>query len=319
MALLEVKDLKVYYSTSRGIVRAVDHASFVLERGEALGVVGESGCGKTSIALALIRLLPRNTQTYDGSILFEGLDLMKMSDEEFRRYVRWKKLSLVFQGAMNSLNPVLKVGYQVVEPALVERSMSRKDAYEKAIGLFKLLGLPPDTFHRYPHELSGGMKQRAVIAMALILSPKLLVLDEPTSALDVSVQAQIMNLLKRLKRELDLSLIFITHDIALSSDICDKLAILYAGEVVELASADDIFSAPRHPYTQLLLESIPRLRMEKKPRFIKGSPPDLIAPPSGCRFRPRCPYFFYLCKEGPPTIDIDERHVVRCWLYKKGG
>jgi len=315
--LLDVRNLKLYYSTLRGVVKAVDDVSFKVEKGEALGVVGESGSGKTSLAIALMRLLPGNVHTYEGQITFEDVDITDLSEGEFRRRVRWRLISMVFQGAMNSLNPVLKVGFQVAEPLLTDNSVDREEAYKKASELLEKVGLSRDIFNRYPHELSGGMKQRVVIATSLVLNPKMIILDEPTSALDVLVQAQIMNLLKRLKKYLGLSLIFITHDIALSSDICDRLAVLYAAEIIEVGSAEQVLLNPKHPYTQLLLASIPRLKADLEPRFIPGAPPDLIDPPTGCRFHPRCPYRFEPCDHKiPPPFKVGGGHTARCWLLE---
>ncbi|MFQ6134282.1 MAG: ABC transporter ATP-binding protein [Nitrososphaerales archaeon] len=315
MPLLEVRGLKMYYKSTRGAVKAVDGVSFKMEKGEALGIVGESGSGKTSLSLALMRTLPSNVHTYEGRVVFDGRDLTRLSDEEFRKSIRWKVMSMVFQGAMNSLNPVLKVGYQVTEPMLLDASIDRKDADRRAEDLLKMVGLSREIFNRYAHELSGGMKQRVVIASALILNPRHVILDEPTSALDVSIQAQIMNLLKRLKRELNISMIFITHDIALSSDICDRLAVLYAGEIIEKGTAEQIFNTPKHPYTQLLLASVPRLKSDVPPKFIPGAPPDLTTPPAGCRFHPRCPYRFEPCDhKAPPPFKVGEGHTARCWL-----
>lgn len=315
MPLLETDGLKLYYRTAAGAIKAVDNVSFTLEEGEALGVVGESGCGKTSLALAIMRLLPRNLDTYEGSLKFEGIDLMRFSEDEYRGKVRWKKVSMVFQGAMNSLNPVMKVGHQVAEPLLLDGSTGKQEAYNQAKIRLGMVGLPRNVFNRYPHELSGGMKQRIVIAMSLISHPKVVILDEPTSALDVMVQAQIMNTLKRLKRELGLSTIFITHDIALASDICDRIAVMYGGEVVELGDAEDVLKSPMHPYTQGLLASIPRLKKPGKPEFISGAPPDLMKPPTGCRFHPRCTYAFEPCRSNPPpVVHITARHMIRCWL-----
>ncbi|MBI3022867.1 MAG: ABC transporter ATP-binding protein [Thaumarchaeota archaeon] len=315
MAILEVDSLRLYYSTERGPVRAVDDVSFTIGEGEALGVVGESGCGKTSLASALMRLLPRNLASYSGSVKLDGEELMRLSDEEFRSRVRWKKMAMVFQGAMNSLNPVLRVGFQVAEP-LIASGGSGEEAKRTARELLHQVGLPPEVYGRFPNELSGGMKQRAVIAMSLVLSPALLILDEPTSALDVSVQAQVMNLLKRLKRERKISALFITHDIALASDICDRFAVLYSGQIVELGDADDILIHPKHPYTQKLLSSTPRLRSESEPEFIPGVPPDLVNPPSGCRFRPRCPYAFEPCTRDPPIYSLSASQASRCWLHQ---
>jgi len=320
MALLEVRGLKLYYKTVRGPIKAVDDVDFSVEKGETLGLVGESGCGKSSVAISIIRLLPRNVEVYEGRIFFDGIDLMQLSEEDFRRKIRWKRISMVFQGAMNSLNPVLKVGFQVAEPLVVHQNMDKEEAVRRAKELFKLVGLPPDFVERYPHELSGGMKQRVVIAMALALNPEIVILDEPTSALDVSIQAQIMNLLKSLKRELGLSMIFITHDIALASDICDKIGVMYAGQIVELSSIENVLLSPKHPYTQKLIASVPLLRGDRVPEFIPGAPPDLVDPPPGCRFHPRCPHSdgMRCVKDVPPMVEVEESHFVRCWLYSGG-
>lgn len=314
--LLDVKDLYLYYKTLRGDVRAVDGVSLKLEKGEALGIVGESGCGKTSMALGVSRLLPRNVSLYKGRILFEGKDLMALSDEDFRRTVNWKKISMVFQGAMNSLNPVIKVGLQVAEPLLIHLGLGKKEARSRVIESFKIVGLPEEIYDRYPHELSGGMKQRVIIAMALILNPPLVILDEPTSALDVSIQAQIMNLLKRLKKEEHISMIFITHDIALASDISDKIAVMYGGRIAEFGTAEQVLLTPKHPYTQKLLASIPRLRTHVKLDYIPGAPPDLVNPPKGCNFHPRCHKVMEICREkDPPSFELEGGHIVQCWLY----
>ncbi len=319
MPLLDARNLILHFKTRRGNVRAVDNISLSLERGRALGVVGESGCGKTSLALAIMRLLPANVQTYSGSVFFDGTDLMELPNKDFSKRIRWRRISMVFQGAMNSLNPVLTVGFQVIEPKLLEGSINREEARREAISLLRMVGLSEDVFNRYPHELSGGMKQRAIIAMSLILNPQMVVMDESTSALDVSVQAQIMNLLKRLKGERGLSILFITHDIALASDICDSLTVMYAGEIIEWGSAEQILLTPSHPYTKMLLASTPRLRGDATPSFIPGAPPDLVEPPLGCRFHPRCPYAFEPCKEESPlAFRVGEGHLMRCWLYREG-
>ncbi len=317
--LLDVKELKLYYDTPRGPVRAVDGVSFALKEGEAMGLVGESGSGKTSLGLALMRLLPKNVHTYTGRVVLEGEDLMALGDEEFRRRVRWRKISMAFQGAMNVLNPVLKVWLQIAEPLLAD-GVPKAQARARVEELLELVGLARDVADRYPHELSGGMKQRVVIAAALVMSPKLVILDEPTSALDVSIQAQIMNLLKRLKRELGLSYLFVTHDIALASDLCDSMAIVYAGQIVEIGTAEDVLLRPEHPYTQGLLASLPRLHSTRLPSFIPGAPPDLVRPPAGCRFRPRCPKAFKRCTEPPPPLPVPGHgpdHLVRCWLVER--
>ena len=317
--LMEVRGLRLYYSTRKGVVKAVDNVSFQLMEGETLAVVGESGCGKSSMAKAIIRLLPRNVHTYDGSIIFEGRDIMKLDEETFRREVRWRKISMVFQGAMNSLNPVLKVGFQVGEPLMIYDGLSKEEAIARARKMLRMVGIHEAFADRYPFELSGGMKQRAVIAMALITNPRLVILDEPTSALDVITQANIMNMLKRVKNEYGLSYIFITHDIALSSELADKVAVMYAGQIVEIADAETFYREPSHPYAQKLMASVPTLRTDKKLEFIPGAPPSLLEPPPGCRFHPRCPYAMDICRrEEPPMIDLGGGHKVKCWLYAKG-
>ena len=314
--LLDVRDLKLYYSAEGGgQVHAVDGVTFSMNEGEVLGVVGESGCGKTSLGLAIARVIPGSTAVYAGAINLEGEELMNLPEDDFRRRIRWKKVALVFQGAQNSLNPVLKVGFQIAEPMLVNGA-TKGEAEKRARELLTRVGLPEETYRRYPHQLSGGMKQRVAIAMALVLNPRLLILDEPTSALDVSVQAQLMNLLKNLKRELSLSAILITHDIAVASDICDRFAVLYAGQVVESGGADDLLLRPGHPYTQRLLASIPSLKGNVVPEFIPGAPPDLVEPRPGCRFRPRCPRAFEPCGTDPPVFQISDDHDCRCWLYR---
>ena len=316
MTLLDVNNLKLHYKTQRGVVRAVDGVSFKLGKGETLGVVGESGCGKSSMANAIIRLLPDNTALYEGSTLLNGENIMSLKDNEFRSTISWRQISMVFQGAMNSLNPVLKCGFQVAEPLIVHQGMRKKEAMEKARDYFKKVGLPPDFAERYPHEMSGGMKQRTVIAMALVLDPIIVILDEPTSALDVSIQAQIMNLLKGIKRDTGTSMIFITHDIALASDLSDKIAVMYAGEFAEIDTSEGILENPKHPYTQKLIASVPLLKGDKIPDFIPGSPPDLVNPPSGCRFHPRCSYTMEKCRsETPPSFSSNGK-IVKCWLLE---
>ena len=302
------------YTSPLGLVNAVDDISFDLSKGQAIGIVGESGSGKTSMSLALMRLLPKNATGYSGSIKLEGLETMTLSNDGFRRQVRWKKMSMVFQGAINSLNPVIRVGDQIAEPLSTIGTMNNKAKRDRAINLLELVGLPPNISQRYPHELSGGMKQRVMIAMALVLEPQLVILDEPTSALDVSVQAQIMNLLKDLKRELGISFIFITHDIALASDLCDLIAVMYAGEIAELSSSEDIFYSPKHPYSIKLLNSVPTLNPLDTPQFIPGAPPNLINPPVGCRFQERCEYAFEKCtNERPRDFITPSGHHVKCW------
>ena len=316
-ALLEVDDLRLHYAGERGEVRAVDGVSFSVKPGETLAIVGESGSGKTSLALALLRLLPRNTALYNGTVTLAGEPLMDLDDGQFRERVRWRQISMVFQGATESMNPVFKVGHQVAEPLTARGGVAKQQAYAVARDYLELVKLPPETFDRYPHELSGGMKQRAVIATALVMEPSLIILDEPTSALDVGIQAQIMNLFKRLKHDLRLASLFITHDIALASDLADRIAVMYAGEIVEIGSSEDVLTAPAHPYTQKLLAAIPRLRSDNPLEFIAGAPPDLTDPPAGCRFHPRCPFAFDRCREAspPPLPTSTGNATARCWLF----
>lgn len=312
--LLTVNGLHVYYRSQEQVLPAVDDVAFGVAQGEALGLVGESGAGKSSMALALMRLLPRNVARFEGEIRLHGKDCLAQDEDDFRRDVRWREIAMVFQGAVESLNPVLRVGDQMMEPLRLAGA-SKEVASTEASRLLDLVRLPAEVYGRYPHELSGGMKQRVLIAMSLVLKPKLLVLDEPTSALDVTVQAQIMDQLKDLKRDLGLTIIFITHDIALASDVCDTIGVMYAGRLAEIGPSDAVLREPRHPYTQLLLASIPRLHQDGLPRFIPGSPPDIRELPRGCRFHPRCPYVFDPCyAEEPPLLAAGEGHQARCWL-----
>jgi len=313
--LLKVEDLSLYFRATVGVVRAVENVSFEIARGRSLTILGESGCGKTSLAKAILRLLPRNVHTYKGRVILNGVDLMKLSDERFRRDVAWTKISLVSQAAMNSLNPVIKVGYQVAEPLLIDHREGRKKAYEQAKNVFRIVGIPEAFMDRYAFELSGGMRQRAIIAMALITDPDLVILDEPTSALDVLTQANIMNTLKKIKQDLGLSFALITHDIATSSELADEVVCMYAGQLVEHSTAQRFFSEPLHPYAQKLMASVPTLRIDKKPEFIPGQPPSLLNPPSGCRFAERCHRRFERCDQEPPLFNRGD-DVVKCWLYE---
>ncbi|MCL4273335.1 MAG: ABC transporter ATP-binding protein [Anaerolineales bacterium] len=312
--LLRVKNLRLHFRTEKGPVQAVDGVDFDLDYNRAVVILGESGCGKSSLAKAILRLLPRNVETYDGSILFEDDDVMKLSDEEYRQNVRWVAMSIVPQAAMNALNPVIRVGEQVAEPAMIHLGLSKQEALQSALKMFQHVGVPSDFIDRYPFELSGGMRQRVAIAMALVTSPNLIILDEPTSALDVLTQANIFNVLKRIKKMLGTSFVLITHDIATSSELADDVAVMYAGQIVEVSDARRFFEQPLHPYSQKLMASVPRLRQEKDPEFIVGQPPSLLNLPIGCRFAERCPKRFEKCTEDPPTIEKDGRKV-RCWLY----
>jgi peptide/nickel transport system ATP-binding protein len=315
MALLEVRDLALEYSTERGPLRAVDGISFDLEAGEALGIIGESGSGKTSVAITLMRLLPQNGRLIGGQVKLDGRELTALSDDDFRRDIRWSQMAMVFQGAMHSLNPVVRVGDQVAERLRTD-GMSKSDARTRVDELLSRVGLGPGLAARYPHELSGGMKQRVMIASALTHDPPLLILDEPTSALDVSIQAQIMNLLKELKAERRIAMLFVTHDLALASDLCDRIAVVYAGQLRELGSAEDVLSDPQDPYTQRLLASIPSLHDEVAPDFLAGTPPDLRDDLPGCRFVARCPVAFEPCADEPPPLaEVKPGQWSRCWLH----
>jgi len=312
--LLRIKNLTLYFRTGKGDVQAVDGVDFDLDYNRAVVILGESGCGKSSLAKAILRLLPRNAGKYAGSIVFEGNDVMKLSDEAYRQNVRWVAMSLVPQAAMNALNPVIRVGDQVAEPAIVHLGLSKEEALQSALKMFQYVGVPADFIDRYPFELSGGMRQRVAIAMSLVTSPNLIILDEPTSALDVLTQANIFNVLKRIKQQLGTSFILITHDIATSSELADDVAVMYAGQIVEVSDAKRFFDAPLHPYSQKLMASVPRLRQEKDPEFISGQPPSLVNLPIGCRFAERCPKRFEKCDQDPPVIEQEGRKV-RCWLY----
>jgi ABC-type dipeptide/oligopeptide/nickel transport system ATPase component len=274
-ALLRVVDLRLHFATTKGVVRAVDGVTFELGHNHALVVLGESGCGKSSLARALLRLLPRNVKAYTGQVFIDSVDILSLDDERFRRDVRWVSLSLVPQAAMNALNPVVKIGDQVAEPLMVHNGLDKETAWHRAQEMLQRVGLPADFVRRYPFELSGGMRQRAALAMSLVTKPKLVVLDEPTSALDVLTQANIMNVLKEIRRELKTSFILITHDVATSSELADRVAVMYAGQIVELSDAARFFREPMHPYSQKLMASVPRLRDDKKLEFIPGEPPSL--------------------------------------------
>jgi oligopeptide/dipeptide ABC transporter ATP-binding protein len=312
--VLDVKDLKLYFRSQAGVVQAVDGVDLDLGRNDAIVILGESGCGKTSLARAILRLLPRNIDTYDGKIYMEDMELMGLSDDEYRRQVRWVKMSMVPQAAMNALNPVLKVGDQVAEPLLVHAGVTKEGALAHASDMFQRVGVPIDFLNRYAFELSGGMRQRVAIAMALVTTPEVVILDEPTSALDVLTQTNIFNLLKRVKQEFDVSFILITHDIATSSELAERVAVMYAGQIVEISDAAHFFDTPLHPYSQKLMASVPRLRGTQELEFIPGKPPSLIGLKPGCRFAPRCSFRFEKCDQDPPVINQEGR-TVKCWLH----
>jgi oligopeptide/dipeptide ABC transporter ATP-binding protein len=314
MALLEVRDLVVHFDVPGGVVRAVDGISFDVGATESVGLVGESGCGKTTTALAIARLLPGNGRIVSGSIRFEGEELTTMKRGPFRRR-RWRDISLVFQGAMNSLNPVLRVGDQVREPILVhEPGVSYRDANRRVSELFELVGINPKRKKQYPHEFSGGMRQRVMIAMALANRPRLVIGDEPTTALDVMVQAQILELLERLRTELGLAMILITHDLSVVAETCDRAVVMYAGHVAETGTLVQLHGRPLHPYTERLMSSVPDVYGPRDlGAGIPGQPPDLVAPPSGCRFHPRCDRAMAVCVERFPGYrSFGPAHAVAC-------
>lgn len=319
MALLQVENLKMYYGTLRGDVKAVDNVSFKVEKGDALGLAGESGCGKTSAALAVLRLLPWNGKIVDGKIIFDGIDLIKLSDKKLRTDIRWKRISVIFQGAMNALHPTRNIGNQIAEGILAHEGVSKEEAFERAGKLLDLVGIGASRIDRYPHELSGGMKQRTMTAMALACNPDLIIADEPTTALDVITQAQVIKVMKELQRKLNLSMILISHDLSMIAEICSKAVIMYAGKIVESADIVSIYKKPLHPYTQKLIGAFPSILGEKMElSFIHGFPPDLLDPPPGCRFHPRCEYAMDICrKKEPVTLDAGRgEHYVVCHLVE---
>jgi peptide/nickel transport system ATP-binding protein len=302
----------------RGWVRAAEDVSFEVGKGEALGLVGESGCGKTTVALSILKILPAGAKIRKGRIIFDGTDLVPLSNSEMRK-IRWKGVSIVFQGAMNALNPVFKVGDQIIEAIkLHEPEVTKSDAYNRTEALLEMVGVDASRVNNYPHEFSGGMRQRALIAMALACNPKLLIADEPGTALDVIVQAQVLQLMKSLKEKLGLSMVMISHDLSIVAEVCEKIAIMYAGNIVEYGDVESIFKEPLHPYTQGLLGAFPSIKGEKKKLVsIPGQPPDLLHPPTACRFHPRCPYAMEICKKETPLLEKQgsQEHAVACHLY----
>ena len=317
--LLDINDLTVHYKILRGYVKAVEGVNLQLRKGETLGLAGESGCGKTTMALSIMRLLPPNGRIVRGKIIFDGEDITTLPEDRVRKEIRWKKIAIVFQGAMNALNPVYSIGEQIVEAIRFHEPEVHKDeALERAKKLLELVGIDPSRVDNYPHEFSGGMRQRAMIAMALACNPKLLIADEPGTALDVIVQAQVLKLIVELQKKLNLSLILITHDLSIISETCEKAAIMYAGKLVENGSVYKIFKEPLHPYTQGLIASFPDIYAPKAEiKSIEGQPPDLLNPPSGCRFHPRCQYAMDICRvKEPPYVEVEKEHFVACHLVK---
>ena len=313
MALLEIRDLVVAYKTQRGIVRALDHVSLDLDKAQHMGVIGESGCGKTTLASAVLRMLDSNGYVESGSITFKGRDLLTLSAREMRE-LRWREIAIVPQASMDSLDPVQRVGSQMEEILRVRGGLDRAAAKRRAVDLFDLVGLEASRLTQYPHEFSGGMKQRAIIAMALALDPSFLVADEPVTALDVVVQHQVLEVFKRLQEELQLTVMLITHDISVIASVCDSVAVMYAGKLMEQAKATEIFGAPHHPYTLGLQNAFPNLvRQQEALIAIEGYPPDLLTPPTGCRFAYRCPFALEKCEKAEPAlVEISPGHTAAC-------
>jgi peptide/nickel transport system ATP-binding protein len=317
--LLEVKNLKTYIETSAGLVKAVDDVSFKIERGEIVGLVGESGCGKTMVALSIMRLLPEPyAKIISGNIYFEGLDITKLTEEEMRM-IRGNKISIIFQDPLTALNPIMTVGEQIVEAILAHKKLDKKNAWQQAIQLLQTVGIPDGAMiaNQYPFRLSGGMRQRIMIAIALACNPALLIADEPTTNLDVSIQAQILELISNIRNINNTSVLIITHNLGLVAWLCDKVYVMYAGKIVEQAPTENIFAKPHHPYTELLLKSIPDIDVVKeKLETIEGDVPNLIKVPKGCRFNPRCPYVRDCCKEvEPDLIRVGSDHFARCFMW----
>jgi len=315
--LLEVKNLRTYFRTTKGILKAVDDVSFNLDCGEALGIVGESGCGKTTCALSIAKMLPKEGYIEGGEVLLNGQDLARLSEKEIRAH-RWKDVSIVFQGAMNALNPVMTVGKQIAEAIELHDKLDKAAAMQKAADMLELVDIPKDRIDRYPHEFSGGMKQRVMIAMALACNSKVVIGDEPTTALDVMIQAQILELLEKLRQQMDMGLILITHDLSILSETCDRIAVMYAGKIVETGTAEDIFEHARHPYTQRLTACFPDISAKKIiPEGIEGFPPNLIQPPKGCRFHPRCQHAIERCRQDDPAmVWLAKEHQAACHLVE---
>ena len=312
--IMEVIDLSLRYQTRQGEVQAVEGVSFELARGQSLGLVGESGCGKTSVATSLMRLLPENARLVGGQVRLGGTDLLRLSEDEVRGY-RWRRIAMVFQAAMNSLDPVHRVGQQVIE-AIEAHGMESTlaDARERVARLFRMVGLDPQLMDRYPHEFSGGMRQRAVIAMALSCEPDVIIADEPTTALDVIVQDRILRELKLVQQELRMGMIYISHDIGVVAEVTDRIGVMYAGRLVELGDTADVFRSPMHPYTAALMSSFPSVHGEKIPLSnLAGEPPNLIDPPTGCPFHPRCPHADEICRTEFPAQESRGDHWAACW------
>src|SRR6056297_102216 len=316
--ILEVSNLKTYFEIKEGIVKAVDGVNFKLKKGESLGLVGESGCGKTTTALSIIKLLTDNGFVEDGQIIFKGKDISKLTEEEMLS-TRWKDISMIFQGSMNALNPVMKVSKQIIESIQLHENVSEKEARERVKELFELVNIDVGLMDSYPHEFSGGMRQRAIIAMALACNPSLIIGDEPTTALDVMVQAQIIDLINDLRKKLEMSMIIITHDLSIITETCDKIAVMYAGKIAEIGTVEDIVFNYKHPYTEKLIKAFPNIYGERKMvESIPGVPPNLLNPPEGCRFAARChKKIGKICEEIDPVLEKigSSEHMVACHLW----
>ncbi len=311
--IISVKDLRVYFSSSRGAVKALDGVDVDVNEGEIVGLAGESGCGKSTLALAISRLILPPGKIVGGQVVYEGNDILRLSPNDFRKQYRWKKMAMIFQGSMNGFTPVFTIGYQIRE--VLEIHGYEGDYHDRMVDLLKMVELDPQIADRYPHELSGGQKQRAFIALALALDPPFLIADEPTTALDVVTQVNIMNLLKKLRREKGIAILLITHDLAVLSEIVDRIYILYAGKVAEFGTAKEIFESPKHPYTKGLIASIPTLTSTRI-SGIEGFMPDLANMPPGCKFYPRCPFVMEVCKKNEPELrTVGENQYAACWLY----
>lgn len=316
--MLEVQNLRTYYKTNLGSLKAVDGVSFTLQKGEILGLVGESACGKTTLALSVVRLLPPAARVIAGKVMFDGQELLSKTENEMRD-IRWKKISIIFQGALNSLNPVLTVKEQISEAILAHEKVGKQDTDERIDGLFKAVGLEATRKGNFPHEFSGGMKQRVMIAMALACNPEVVIADEPTTALDVIVQYQILELIRSLRDKLQISMILITHDLSVVAELCDKIAIMYAGKMVEFGDIFKIFEKPKHPYTRALLKSIPKMETAKTQlSYISGALPDLTGPVPACRFFGRCPYGQKICEDTEPQMEkTDADHSLACHFWRE--
>ncbi len=317
--LLQLRDLVVEYYTRSGVVRAVDSVDLDIYKGEVVGLVGESGCGKSTLGMALLRLVRSPGKITSGKILFKGKDILTLSENAMRD-LRGPEISMIFQDPMTSLDPLQRIDDHFVESIRAhDKHISKEDAIKRAAELFDLLGIAPDRLQDYPHQLSGGMRQRVMIGLALALDADLIVADEPTTSLDVLVEAQFLDLLKDLRRRYNMTLILITHNIGIVAELADRVAVMYAGEIVELGDAGPLFAEPLHPYTDALLGSVPNIKLDEELKIMGGQPPDLLDPPAGCRFHPRCPYAMDRCREEePPWQEIQPGHWAACWLYAEG-